>query len=266
MLAAVTLMIVGCSCTPESKPSEPTRPSSRPAVVPATPATVGPAEAGAPFNDDFDADWEKKQTAWRVATWKQNGAQMDPSRCATDGEGRMVQTVMAGKPYRGGSMQTAREYGYGKWVARLKPSSVPGALNSMFTMDWDDLTTEVEHDGSKFEVDIEFLTYTFGPGKGKVHLAVHVPGKKNAFVEDVPLDFNPSDDFHEWGFEILPDRIAWHVDGKVLRSWDRPAEREFNEGYEFFFNSWTKPKWIKGPPKEDARYLIDWVRFYPMEK
>lgn len=234
-------------------------------LEPAEPAT-GQAGVKAGFEDGFGVGWEKSQKAWRVATWKQNGAQMDPARCATDGKGMLVQTVLAGEPYRGGSMQTAGEYGYGKWVARLRPSSVPGVLNSMFTMDWDDQTTEVEHDGSKFEVDIEFLTYTFAPGKGKVHLAVHAPGKKNAFVADVPLEFNPSDDFHEWGFEILPDRIAWHVDGKELRSFARPAELKFPPGYEFFFNSWTRPKWIKGPPDEDARYLIDWVRFYPMAK
>jgi len=200
-----------------------------------------------------------------VATWKQNGAQMSPKRCATDGKTHMVQTVLAGAPYRGGSMQTAGEYPYGRWLARLKPSPVPGVLNSMFTMDWDNLKTpDKEGDGSHFEVDIEFLTYTFGPGRGKVHLAVHVPGKSNAFVEDVPLDFNPSDGFRNWGFDILPDKIVWHVDGKVIRSWKRPEQYKFHPNYEFFFNSWTKPKWIKGPPEKDAKYHIDWVRFYPV--
>ncbi|MBN2584136.1 MAG: glycoside hydrolase family 16 protein [Planctomycetes bacterium] len=218
------------------------------------------------FQDNFDAGWKTAQKDWKVATWKQNGTEMSPERCAVDDKGRMVQTVLAGEPYRGGSMQTSKEYPYGRWAARLKPSSVPGVLNSMFTMDWDDLTTsDKDGDGSKFEVDIEFLTYTFGKGRGKVHLAVHVPEKKNAFVADVELEFNPSDEFHVWGFDILPDRVVWHVDGKPLRTYERPAEYSFHPNYEFFFNSWTSPKWIKGPAKEDARYLIDWVKFYPQK-
>jgi beta-glucanase (GH16 family) len=220
---------------------------------------------GVAFRDDFDPGWEAAQTAWHVATWMQNGAQMDPERCRTNGEGMMVQTVLAGEPYRGGSMETAAEYPYGTWEARIKPSAVPGVLNSMFTMDWDDQTTpDIKGDGSKFEVDIEFLTYTFGPGRGKVHLAVHCPEKKGAFGDVVELGFNPSDDFHVWGFTIGPDRIEWFVDGKVISSWDRPADRSFHPNYEFFFNSWTSPKWIKGPADQDAHYHIDWVRFTPM--
>jgi beta-glucanase (GH16 family) len=227
--------------------------------------TPSPFAAKPTLQDNFDAGWEKKQTLWRVATWKQNGTLMMPERCATDGKGHMVQTILPGEPYRGGSMQTAKEYPYGRWVARVKPSSVPGALNTVFTKDWDDLTTpDKEGDGTGFEVDIELLTYTFGPGRGKVHLAIHGQdlGK---WSEDLELDFNPSDDYHEWGFDIYPDRVEWHVDGKHLRTWKAPEGKTIPAaGHEFFFNSWTMPKWIKGPPKEPARYHIDWVRFYPL--
>lgn len=219
------------------------------------------------FQDNFDAGWSKTQKDWRVASWKQNGTEMSPDRCADDGKGCLVQTVLAGEPYRGGSMQTAKDYPYGRWVARLKAASVPGVLNSMFTDDWENMATETADDGTKYEVDIELLTYTFGKKTGKVHLAVHVPGVKNAFVEDVPLEFNPSDDFHVWGIDLLPDRIVWHVDGKELRTWKCPPGQEPPDvGHEMFFNAWTKPSWIKGPPKEDARYLIDWVKFYPLAR
>ncbi|MFW6153670.1 MAG: glycoside hydrolase family 16 protein [Planctomycetota bacterium] len=245
-----------------------TEPAEGPGETMTENASTDMTDAGdsAAFRDDFDPGWEQRQTAWRVATWKQNGTQMAPERCATDGEGHMVQTVLPGEPYRGGSMQTADEYPYGRWTARLRPSSVPGVLNSMFTMDWDDHTTpDNEHDGSKFEVDIEFLTYTFGPDTGEVHLAVHVPEKKGLFVEDVDLDFNPSDAFHQWSIEIAPDRVTWYVDGEVLRTFERPEGYAFPPNYEFFFNSWTdaNPNWINGPAEETATYHIDWVEFEP---
>jgi beta-glucanase (GH16 family) len=219
------------------------------------------------FADDFLPGWETNQCSWRIATWKQNGTAMSLERCRTDGQGMLVQTVLPGEPSRGGSLQTNREFPYGRWVARLKPSSVPGVNNSMFTKDWDDLTTpNDEHDGNKAEVDIEFLTSTFGTGRGKVHLAIHLKDKPRFFEKEADLNFNPSDAFHVWGFDVLPDRVVWHVDGKELHTWMIPPGITIEPAYEFFFNSWTMVKWIEGPPKEAAQYLIDWVKFYPLTK
>ena len=218
------------------------------------------------FQDDFSPGWEGEQTSWRVATWKQNGTQMAPERCRTNGEGMLVQTVLAGEPFRGGSMQTNREFGYGRWVARVKPSAVPGLINSIFTKDWDNLKTpEDQHDGGKAEVDFEFVTHTFGPGRGEVHLAIHLKDHTPLWHLDYPLEFDPSADFHEWGFDILPDRVVWHVDGKVLHTWNYTKEHRIDPEYEFFFNSWTRVKWLKGPPEKDGQYLVDWVKFYPLK-
>jgi beta-glucanase (GH16 family) len=191
---------------------------------------------------------------------------MSRDRCRIDGQGHLVQTVLAGEPFQGGSIQSKREFGYGRWVARVKPSSVPGVLNSIFTKDWDDLKTPGdEHDGKKAEVDFEFVTHTFGGGKGEAHLAIHLKGHTPLWHLDIPLDFDPSQDFHEWGFDILPDRVVWHVDGKVVHTWLYTDEHFVDPDYEFFFNSWSRAKWLKGPPATDADYLIDWVKFYPFK-
>ncbi len=226
-----------------------------------------PLEAEPVFEDPFDPDWAETQTAWRRASWSQNGTQMSPERCVTNDDGLLEQTVLAGNPPQGGSMQSTAEYLYGRWVARLKPSSVPGVLNSMFTMDWDDLTDDTtDSDGTHQEIDIEFLTYTFGDDTGQVHLAVHRPDHTNHVSEDIELDFNPSDDFHEWGFDILPDRIDWHVDGEVFFTFEYDDTITIDGPYELFFNSWTRESWINGPPAEDAVVQIDWVRFYPFDE
>jgi beta-glucanase (GH16 family) len=219
------------------------------------------------FEDQFEPGWEGSQKSWKVATWKQNGTQMSPERCRTDGKGHLVQTVLAGEPFQGGSLQTNREFGWGRWVARVKPSAVPGLLNSIFTKDWDNLTTPADqHDGNKGEVDFEFVTHTFGNGRGEAHLAIHLKEHHPLWHLDIPLDFDPSQDFHEWGFDILPDRVVWHVDGKVLHTWMYTKEHSIDPAYEFFFNSWTAKKWLKGPPGEKAEYHIDWLKFYPLQK
>lgn len=219
------------------------------------------------FQDDFTPGWDVSQKQWQVATWTQNGAQMSRERCLTDGKGMLIQTVLPGAPFRGGSLQSTVEFPYGRWEARLKPSSVPGVNNSFFTKDWDDLADPVnKHNarGKKVEIDTEFLTYTFRPGGGKVHLAVHLPNDENHFMEDLELGFNPSADFHVWGMDILPDRIRWRVDGRTIKTYLYDRKGLVDPNYEMFFNSWTKKNWIHGPPTQAASYQIDWVKFYPL--
>ncbi|MDP3238159.1 MAG: glycoside hydrolase family 16 protein [Myxococcales bacterium] len=212
------------------------------------------------FSDTFDPDWEDQQRAWKRATWLQNGTQMDPSRAFTSDAGRLVQVVLPGTPYRGGSIETVGEFGYGRWQARLKPSSVPGLLNSMFIKDWDDRQTPADgNDGLKAEVDIEFLTHTFSRNTGKVWLAVHFDGRQQ-YGTLLPLSFNPSKAFRVWGFDVLPSQIRWHVDGKVIHTYTYPTGK-IAPRYEMFFNSWTRPNWINGPPAVEGRYEVDWVRF-----
>jgi len=218
------------------------------------------------FVEDFNPGWERTTRDWQRATWVQNKTQMAKERARVNEDGHLVLTVKAGYPERGGSIQSKREFGYGRWVARVRPSDVAGALNSVFTKDWDDLTTpESNRDGRKAEVDFEFLTYTFGPDRGEVHLAIHLIDKHPLWHIDIPLDFNPSDQFREWGFDILPDKVVWHVDGKLLFAWEYTDKYVVDEMYEFFFNAWTNERWIQGPPKEDAHYQIDWLKFYPYE-
>lgn len=219
------------------------------------------------FVENFDPDWEENPVHWQIATWTQNKTKMAKERAKANEAGHLVLTVKAGDPPRGGSIQSVREFPYGRWIARVRPSSVPGVLNSVFTKDWDDLATkDSDRDGRKAEVDFEFLTHTFGPDTGEIHIAVHLIDKHPLFHIDIPLDFNPSDGFREWGFDILPDRVIWHVDGKLLFAWEYSDEYFVEENYEFFFNAWTNRKWIQGPPEQDADYHVDWLKFHPYEK
>ena len=210
------------------------------------------------FVEDFnDPDWETNNgiTVWHQASWMQNGTQMSVDRCQVI-DGKLTLTVLPGEPYQGGSIQTRKDdWGYGRWEARLKPSDEPGALNSMFTMDWNGKTYE--------EVDIEFLTYTFGDEWGEVHFALHEEGQTNYWWQDVPLDFNPSDGFHTWAIQILPDSVSWYADQQRIRTVVYTDQFRLTSPYQFFFNAWTKETWIHGPPADTAIYQIDWVKFYP---
>ena len=60
-----------------------------------------------------------------------------------------------------------------------------------------------------------------------------------------------------------PWAFVFMLNGKFLAEWKYTKAERIDPNYEMFFNSWTMKKWIKGPPKKDAHYKIDWVKFYP---
>jgi beta-glucanase (GH16 family) len=220
------------------------------------------------FFDGFDSG-SIDNTEWQVATWIEHGGQTGVERCyVQDGYLNLVFINDSTDGYLSAAIQTRKEYYYGKWEARIKPSNVPGVLNSMYTIDWDNTADpDADDDGTKQEIDIEFLTYTFGAGTGEVHFAVHEAGKESFETNpDIPLAFNPSDAFHIWGFEITPQQIRWFVDNTTLRTCTYSGNPiTINAPYQLKFNVWSKEEWINGPPVEDTEciYLIDWVRFTP---
>ncbi|MBN2440444.1 MAG: glycoside hydrolase family 16 protein, partial [Spirochaetales bacterium] len=222
------------------------------------------------FRDDFNSN-EIDISVWQVATWTEHGGQTSASRCyALDGYLHMVFINDSTDGYLSAAIQTRNEFYYGRWEARIKPTDIPGVLNSFYTIDWNNtIATDSDSDGTKQEIDIEFLTYTFGEGSGKVHFAVHESGKESFETNpDINLDFDPSADFHLWGFEITPEHIEWFVDDQVLLTYTYNGNPiAITAPYQLKLNVWSSENWILGPPQEDVEcvYLIDWIKFTPYE-
>ncbi|MBN1602843.1 MAG: family 16 glycosylhydrolase [Chitinispirillaceae bacterium] len=200
---------------------------------------------------------------WARATWTQNHTQMTVDRAMPeDGKLHIMTTdyLQAEPDYAGdltalgGSVQTKNRYLYGKWEARLKPSSESGVVNAFFL--WNDVNYQ--------EVDIEFTPYTFGKNTGEVHLAIHAEGRSNHFVSDVKVDFNPSDDFHVYTIEVYTDRVVWRVDGDLLDEYEYDDVVKIDTECMALLNGWSSTsEWVKGPPAQTAHYFIDWVKFFP---
>ena len=223
---------------------------------------------GSSFRDDFSAA-TLDPGVWQVAAWAEHGGQTDAARCyAKDGFLTMefendAAYFAAHGLFLSSALQTRATFLYGRWEARLKPSSVPGVLNSFYTIDWGDGS------GTKQEIDIEFLTKSFGGGGGEVHYAVHAEGKTSFNTNpDVSLAFDPSADFHVYAIEITPTEIQWTVDGTLLKTYAySDAGVTINAPYQLKLNAWSQANWIGGPPVADTvcTYLIDWIQFTPME-
>ncbi len=220
-----------------------------------------------PFIDNFDGT-AVDSSVWQVASWVEESI-TSPARCYVQGGNLNLIFKYEGGQFLGAAIQTRKEFLYGKWEARLKPSSVPGILNSMFTIDWDNTTTPGSgSDGTKQEIDIEFLTKSFTASNGEVHFAVHASGKTSFNLNpDKILGFNPSDGFHIWAIEITPAFIKWYVDDVLLYTYNYSSSGvSINGPYQLKFNVWTQNGgWVGGPPAADTVcvYQIDWVKFTP---
>ncbi len=225
---------------------------------------------GETFQDDFDSG-SVNDSLWQVATWSEHGGQTGRERCfVQDGCLNMI-FINDNGTYLSSAIQSWDEFLYGRWEARLKPSSVPGVLNSMYTIDWNDTSDDsADDDGTKQEIDIEFLTYTFTDHAGEVHFAVHASEHTSFNTNpDIVLGFNPSADFHTWGFDITPDNIEWFVDDEILLTYTyNEHDVLIDAPYQLKFNAWSKAEWINGPPEPgiECVYQIDWVRFIPYKK
>ncbi|HPS57217.1 MAG TPA: glycoside hydrolase family 16 protein [Spirochaetota bacterium] len=224
------------------------------------------------FRDDFDGE-TVDASLWQVAGWYEHGGQTSPERCyVRDGYLNMVFINDSGT-FLSAAIQTHGRFLYGRWEARLKPSPVYGVLNSLYTIDWDDPSTAgASDDGTKQEIDIEFLTKSFTETGGEVHFAVHEEGGTSFNLNpDLEIGFNLSDDFHVWAIEILPDRINWYVDGRLLHSYEYSAGGiAIDSPYQLKLNVWSQDgaaTWIGGPPADGVEciYQIDWIRFISYE-
>lgn len=221
------------------------------------------------FIENFDGN-SINDSIWHVATWTEHGGKTGTERCyASDGYLNMVFINDPNNGYLSSAIQTRKEFSYGRWEARLKPPKEAGVCASFYTIDWDDITTPASSsDGTKEEIDIEFLTFAFGANTGKVHFAVHKSGSTSFDTNpDVDLNFNPSDDFHIWGFEITPNHIEWFVDNQVLLTYHYTESNiNISSNYQLKLNLWSATNWVNGPPTANVEclYQIDWIKFTPL--
>lgn len=208
---------------------------------------------------------------WRIAgSWTGTGGNLLTPANATlvatyDSQpgGYLLLTVKA-NVLEGGEIQTVgaagSTLGYGYYEVRMKVTDVPGTCVSFF---WKEI------DYGPGEIDIEFLTnesWITSPTAGKVHYTIH-PGWDTygtAFTQD--LAFNPSKDFHRYGWLWTPEKLSYTVDGQVVKTFTNPPAQNLvnTKGGYIMMNAWTgSANWGGGPPTKDATSAYDWVKFYP---
>ncbi|KXL48288.1 MAG: glycoside hydrolase family 16 protein [Acidomyces sp. 'richmondensis'] len=147
---------------------------------------------------------------------------------------------------------------YGSFRVGMKTTSVNGTCGAFFFY----------HNNSE-EIDMEFLSREQRPNEYLVNLVNQSPesvasGYNAVNTSDYMvyhLGFSPSQGFHEYRFDWLPDRIDLYADEAWLTSFYQSVPS--NAGALHLIN-WSNgdPTWSGGPPKKDAVLTVAYVNAY----
>lgn len=140
--------------------------------------------------------WEKNATGWLAGNISFDGDRMQVS---------LIDREVAGRPFASGEYQSRRNFGYGRFEARLKAVAAPGVVTGFFTY------TGPHFGKPHDEIDFEFL----GKSPRQVQLNYYTDGV-GGHETMIDLGFDASEDFHSYAFEWRPDAIRWFVDGRLV--------------------------------------------------
>lgn len=159
--------------------------------------------------EEYDENLMQKADGWSNGsmfdcTWRGDNVSFDNGimmlKIDQDGENSTP-------TWSGGEYRTKDFYHYGKYEVRMKPIKNDGVVSSFFTY------TGPSDNNPWDEIDIEFL----GKDTTKVQFNYFTNGiGLHEFIYE--LDFDASEEFHEYGFEWLEDSITWYVDGVAVHT------------------------------------------------
>ena len=79
----------------------------------------------------------------------------------------------------------------------------------------------------------------------------------------IELGFKPSDMFHEYRFDWTKNSVAFFIDGKRIAYFDQKEYVPSAPG-KVILSHWSNgnPSWSAGPPAEDAKMVVSYVKAY----
>lgn len=177
---------------------------------------------------------------WNVPSKTLGRGSLEPGNVRTE-SGRLALKIPSGTR-AGGEVESRGLYQYGSYRARIKVADAPSSITGFFLYSPPDFENEIDveiyNDHSR---RILFTTYAGGE-------------QTNTVTKKLPFD--PTEDFHEYRFDLAPDAAHFYADGMRLQT--------FREGLptdpmKLLINVWF-PAWLPGEKPEGDRYTyVDWV-------
>jgi beta-glucanase (GH16 family) len=180
-----------------------------------------PPPAASGFTDHFDG---YDATRWSKADGWKNGSPFDNAWSAdhvTVAGGRLDlrldDMAQLAEPYTSGELRTSGYYGYGCYEASFKPIPVPGVVTSLFTFAG---PYDNGGNGKHNEIDIEFLGNQLVGLSPRVQLNFWANDDAYASRNEALVDlwFDPTQDYHRYGFKWTAGGIEWFIDGQLVHA------------------------------------------------
>jgi len=180
--------------------------------------------------------------------WKKSSHPLGLSLLEPDNvkvENEMLKITMPANTLNGGQLES-REYDhlYGSYRVSMKLPDAPSSITGFFLY----RAPDYYH-----EVDIEVVN----DPSGKVWFTTYAEGKVTNSYETY-LGFDPTEDYHEYRFDLYPDQVSFYINGLLYKSFnggltDKPMK--------LMINSWF-PDWLDGlKPETDAVTRVEWIKY-----
>ncbi|KAI7908201.1 concanavalin A-like lectin/glucanase domain-containing protein [Cokeromyces recurvatus] len=156
--------------------------------------------------------------------------------------------------YTSAAIGTKRnDFLYGTYRARMKMTNVTGTVAAFFFY---------RNDSS--EIDIESLSRFTNPYKSyfAVQPQIYVKGIASPLTsEKHDLEFNPTEDYHEYRFDWLPGSVQFYIDDLLVREMTTHIP---NTPGRIILNHWTdgNPNFSGGPPTENADLKVSHLNLF----
>lgn len=218
------------------------------------------------FRNDFDAE---DPVRMGKSDWANGGffaCYFTPDNISVE-NGIATLTINEGLSYKlekynkknaGAEFTTNNKFGYGTYKVCMKPESNRGVISSFFLYDVDTADEiDIEFVGAGAEKSVQFNYYEGSSGVSHPHYHF--------------LDFDPTKDFHEYGFEWTPDYIRWFVDGEEVHRVLATDDDLPTHDCQIMMNLWDgfpAPSWTSWGGKFDEKCLpvhayYDYIEFTP---
>ncbi|MCY2953622.1 MAG: endo-1,4-beta-xylanase [Planctomycetota bacterium] len=215
-----------------------------------------------PLNTENQAWWEKSsypvmqpitetvslQTTYKPANVSFDGGVLNLVVPAGTQEGGQYESKLPDEPKYG------QRFGFGSYRAKIRASDVAGTVQgmSLYKRPYSDGPSQFGHR----EIDIEFGLVE---DRHAVLFTTWVDGVKASDSFGMTLAFDPWTEFHEYGFNWLPDDVTFLIDGQLVGSISKKVPQE---PCPLMFNNWINDLTRSG----DSTMLVKDVTYVPLDR
>ncbi|TGZ84992.1 concanavalin A-like lectin/glucanase [Ascodesmis nigricans] len=165
---------------------------------------------------------------------------------------------------------------YGSFRAGIQITPVKGTCGAFFWYVNPNIHTVDTHSCTRYlndtqEIDMEFLSSRMNETNSPIHLVLHstLSFQEGGDASNTPsykvidLPFQPSDGVHEYRFDWTPGSVKFYADGALLAEMNDTNYVPSVPG-KIILSHWSNGQelWSGGPPEEDAKMLVQYVKGY----